>query len=199
MVINWDTLVSSGLGALIGSVLTLIATYLAHLLDRTKVKENEEKLVFGFLQGIHDEIETLWENYNGKVGVHVESLQQGQPFQYYWAVTQEYFTIYTENAHLIGCIDDHDLRKRIVSTYAKAKGLIDSYRMNNELVHKHEQSELIYEETKEEAHAKQAQAGIQILVSYASALKQSHSEVKADVTALLRALRKKGVLSNGSM
>ncbi len=197
MTINWDILISTGLGALIGSVLTLIATYVAHKLDRNAVKENERKLVFGFLQGVHDEIETLWDNYQEKVGARVESLQQGQPFQYYWAVTQEYFTIYTENAHLIGMVDEHDLRKQIVSTYARAKGLIDSYRLNNELVHKYEQAALIYAETEEEAHAQQANAIMQGLVTYAVSLKQSHSEVKSDVNILLRSLRKKGVLANG--
>jgi hypothetical protein len=198
MTINWETLISSGLGALIGSALTLLATYFSHQLDRDKAKEDEAQLIFGFLQGIHDEIETLWDNYNENVGAHVESLQQGQPFQYYWAVTQEYFTIYTENAHLIGRVDDHDLRKQIVSAYARSKGLIDSYRLNNELVHKYEQAASIYAETQAETHGQQANARMQSMIMYAASLKESHTKVKADVTALLRALRKKGVLANGS-
>ncbi len=74
---EWNVLIQTLIGSLIGSALTLVATYYAHRLERKKDKEDENKLIFGFLQGIHDEVETLWDNYNEKVGTHVESLQDG--------------------------------------------------------------------------------------------------------------------------
>ncbi|MDX8385485.1 MAG: hypothetical protein R8M11_03095 [Gallionella sp.] len=191
MLLDWGTLIS----VLIGGSITLIATLFAHLLVRCKAKDDEKELIFGFLQGIHDELETLWDSYNDKVGAHLESLQQDQPFLFIWPVAQEYFTVYTANAYLIGRVDDHDLRKQIVTTYARAKGLIDSYKLNNELVHEYQQAGLIYAETQNPIHAEQVNALLQKLEMYASSLKLIHSEVKSDVTALLRTLRKKGVLA----
>lgn len=198
MAINGDVLISTGIGAFVGSALTLVATLVAHKLERDKNKEDEDELIFGFLQGIHDEIETLWDNYNEKVGAHVESLQAGQPFANYWAAFQEYFTIYSGNAHLVGRIDDHDLRKQIVSAYARAKGLLDAFRLNNELVHKYEQAALLYQETNNPVHESQTGAHLQALIAYSVSLKQSHMEVKAEVQALLRALRKEGVLKKNN-
>ena len=192
---DWNVVLSTGVGALIGSALTLIATVVAHNLERKKQKQEENRLIFGFLQSVHDEIETLWDTYIEKVGSHVEALQPGQPFEYYWPITQEYFTVYNNNAFLIGRIKDHDLRKLIVSTYSKARGLIDSYRLNNELVHKYEQAVLLHQETNQAVHASHVNARLQALVTYATSLKQSHMEVKSQVQELLRELRKKGVLS----
>jgi hypothetical protein len=198
MTIDWNTLVSTGIGALIGSILTLIATLLAHWLERQKNTDDEEKLIFGYLQGIHDELETLWNNYNEKVGAHVESLQPGQPFLLYWAAFQDYFVIYTQNAHLIGRVENHDLRKQIVSAYSRAKGLMDTYRLNNEILHKYEQAILLHQETNDPVHKSQAEAYLQSLTQYSVSLKQSHMEVKIEVQALLRALLKQGVLSSKS-
>ena len=83
-------------------------------------------MLLGILQAIHDEIETLWDNYMDGIGHHTEALADGQPLNIYYPVTQEYFTVYNTNAFFIGRIRDHDLRKLIVSTYSKARGLIDS-------------------------------------------------------------------------
>ena len=198
MIINWETLISTGIGALLGSILTLVATFIAHKLDQHRANSNEDKLIHGFLQGIHDEIETLWEDYNEKIGMRLESLTPNQSFNYYWLAYQDYFTIYTSNAHLIGKVDDHDLRKQIVSTYSKAKGLLDSYRMNNEMLHKFEQAAFLHQESGDANHDQQARALLQNLTLYAESLKQSHIAVKADVSSLLRILRKKGVLAVAS-
>lgn len=189
------TLTSTALGAFIGSVLTLVATFVAHHLT-SKVKDKKEKaLLHGLLQGIHDEIETLWEAYLDSVGNRVETLGENQPLNFYWPVTQEYFTIYNNNAVLIGRIQDHDLRKEIVATYTKARGLIDSFRLNNELVNKYEYAYWLYQETNNEIHRVSVEAHQRSLVEYAKQLKKGHEEIKGKVSGLLRALRKQGVLS----
>ncbi len=77
-----------------------------------------------------------------------------------------------------------------MSTYAKAKGLIDSYRLNNEFVHKYEQAYLLYQETNNKVHDEQAQVRKQSLILYSKLLKQAHMEVKIEVQILLRSLRK---------
>lgn len=196
--INLDSLISTGIGAFIGSVLTLAATFIAHHLDRKKTEENQERLIFGFLQGVHDEIETLWGLYNHRVGSMVESLQNEQALEVYWPISQDYFTVYVQNAHLIGQIKENDLRKQIVLTYTQAKGLVDSHRMNNELLHRYEQLILLYQETNEQVHLEQANAIHHSLVRYASSLKESRAILKENIESLLRAFHKLGVLNENA-
>lgn len=195
MQIDWNALWSSGLGALIGSTIALIATFISHRLQRSQQDENEQRMLHGILQAIHDEIETLWDNYVDGVGHQLEALADSQPLNLYWPVTQEYFTVYNTNAFFIGRIQDHDLRKLIVSTYSKARGLIDSYRLNNDLVQKHEHAYWIYQETQNQIHKANAASRYAALTNYAKFLKKGHAEVKTQVQLLLRELRKKGVLN----
>ncbi|HLA75641.1 MAG TPA: hypothetical protein VJM76_06990 [Gammaproteobacteria bacterium] len=195
---NWnaDALLSSGIGAFIGSALTLAGAYIVHSLEKAESAREEVEHLFGLLQAIHDEIETLWESYLGSVGAHAEALRDNTPLLLFWPITQDYFTIYNTNASFIGKIKDHDLRKQIVATYAKARGLIDSYRMNNDLVQKWEYAHLLYQESQNQIHQTNAQARHQSLIQYASEIKKRHDELKLMVSELLRRLRKEGVLSS---
>ena len=196
---NADALISSAVGALIGSALTLAGAYLAHWLERSEAERKDADHLLGLLQGIHDEIESLWELYISSIGAHAEALQANAPLMFYWPITQDYFTIYNSNSFFIGKIKDHDLRKQIVATYAKARGLIDSYRMNNDLLQKLEYAAVLAQESQSPIHQAHAKARQQSLVQYSSQLTTRHHELKAMVAELLRRLRKEGVLApNGT-
>jgi hypothetical protein len=188
---------SAFISALIGGGCTLIGVLLAYKMSEKKRRNEQSDLIKGVLQGIHDEIETLWEIYSDRVGHIIESLQEGQGFEGYWVVTQDYFTVYTSNSHLIGQIPDVDLRKEIIATYSIAKSLIDSFRMNNELVLQFEQAVLLANETQNEKHQQVATLRRQQIVVYANSLKRIHGDLKVKVTSLLRELRKQGVLDEG--
>ena len=73
--------------------------------------------------------------------------------------------------------------------------MIDSFRLNNDLVNKFEHSNKIFQETQLEIHKNHAIAHYQALIEYAKTLKQSHIVLKQEVSSLLRELRKQGVLS----
>ncbi len=182
---------NSFISALIGGSLAVLASYLSHKWNRDKEKENEVKLIANLVRSIHDEIDTLWNQYNNKIGSQIELLEPNQPFNFYWAISQDYFTIYTRNAHLISKIDDGTLRRQIVSTYSRSRGLIDSYQLNNNLVHKYEQAYLLFQQTNNPIHKHQADSKLQILTSYADSLKQTHFEVKESVELLLSTINKK--------
>jgi hypothetical protein len=160
-------------------------------------KYEQADIIQGVLQGLHDEIETLWEIYSERVGHHIETLQEGQGFECYWVVMQDYFTVYTSNSHLIGQITDVDLRKEIVATYITAKSLVDTFKMNNELVNQLEHATLLANETQNEKHQQEVVLRHQQVASYASNLKQIHTDLKTRVSSLLRNLRKQGVLNEG--
>jgi len=193
MEINWDSLWSSGLGALVGSAIALGATYLAHGLQAKQRSADNSELLQGVLQAIHDEVETLWATYQENMGLRLEALDDGQPLHGFWPVTHDYFPIYTSNSHLIGRIKDHELRKLIVSTYTLARGLIDSFRLNNDFVQKYELAYWVYQETQSLPHKTCADSSHAVLVQYAVGLKGLHEKVKIQISELLISLKKNGV------
>lgn len=193
---NFDTFFASVLGALIGGSLALAGAYLSHWLEVKRQNQKEAEHLIGLLQGFHDEVETIWESYHGSAGAQIEALPEGHPFLMYWPITQDYFTIYNTNAFFIGRIKDHDLRKAIIATYTKARGLIDSFRMNNDIVQKYEYAHLLFQETKNPVHQSNVNNYLQSLSRYAANLKRLHGELKVLSSDLLRRLRKQGVLNS---
>ena len=189
-ILNWDSLYSAAIGAFVGSTLTLLATYLSHRWQVKAQEKREEQAINSLLQAIHDEIETLWGLYMQGIGHQLEALEKNMPFDVFYPVTQDYFTVYTSNADLIGRIKDHDLRRQIVTTYSMARGLVDSYRLNNNLVQKHEHVYWMLKKTDDHFHEQMAFGHYQALVEYAEVLKKVHGKVKKQVAELLRTLQK---------
>src|SRR5699024_5009197 len=103
--------------------------------------------------------------------------------------------VYDANSALVSRIPDNDLRKQIIKTYTLAKGMIDSYRMNNELLSRYEYANRVYSETQQDVNRAEAVGCYQSLVEYAKSIKNDHRAAKSEANSLLRALRKRGVLS----
>lgn len=182
-----EQLISNLLSALVGG---FIAGYFSlravqKSIDREKEKmhEDDRKMEFGLLQAIHDEIDIVWESYATSTAPQLESLGDGKPFLFTYPIGQDYFPVYKGNTAVISRIKDNDLRRQIVSVYTQASGLIDSFRMNNELVRRFETDKA------------NAAVHFQGCVVYAKSLKAAHLRLKGDVTKLLRELNKKGVIS----
>jgi len=186
---------SAILGGIITGIFSLWAVNKSHKKEISRLKSQENSLIQSLLQSIHDEIETLWDTYQQGMGVYLESFQENTPLLRVYPITQDYFSVYHGNTFLIGKIKDNDLRKHIIVTYTQAKGLIDSYRMNNEMVQKYEQLDFLYRQTNNSIFLQQLNAQYSILGEYAKGIKDQHNKVKNSVAALLRMLRKRGVLS----
>jgi hypothetical protein len=184
-----------GLGALIGSIIALVATYLTHRLQVNDQLQKERETIKGVLQAIHDEVETLWESYMEEAGARLETLGDGEALDIYYPITQDYFTAYRMNAIFIGRIPNADIRKQIVLTYSKARALIDGFRLNNDFFYKHEFAYWLAEESSSPIHRTRADGTYRTLINYAVKLKKAHSDIKHHVQTLLRDLRKEGVLS----
>jgi len=194
---GWTSFWAAIIGGLITGISSVIAVLIAHKKDLKKLKIQEKRLTQSLLQSIHDEIEALWEAYQEGVGTHLEALSEGKPFLYYYPISQDYFTVYTTNSIFIGKIEDNDLRKLIITTYTQARGLIDSYRMNNYMLEKYEQWESLYKQTNNPVYCEYYKAYYEGLIKYAKNLKSQHNKVKKNVNSLLRKLRKRGVLAEG--
>ena len=192
-------LMSSFIGAILGAFVagyfSLKATQAAHENQKKLTEEHDKKLLTGLLQAIHDEIETVFERYQEAMGARLESLRDGEALTNYYPLVSDFFTIYNSNGFLIGKIPSNDLRKQVIKTYTLSKGIVDSYRMNNDLVAKYEYALKIFEETKSDVHERQVDGQYSMLAEYSKSLKELHKILKLEVSALLRELRKAGVLN----
>lgn len=199
MSFDWSSFGSAITGAIVGGLIAgyfaLEATKRSFANLRSQAEENEAKLIKGLLQAIHDEIETVYDRYQETMGSRIESLADGGALHFYYPLVSDFFSVYNGNTFLIGRIPNNDLRKQIIRTYTLSKGMVDSFRLNNDLVQKFEHANKVYEETQQEVHKQQAVAHYESLIEYAKTLKQSHKVLKQEISNLLRVLRKHGVLS----
>lgn len=202
---DWNTVITSNatiasiVGAIIGGAMTgfftIKATSNSQKHQREQTQRNEEILIKGLLQSIHDEIETVFERYQETMGAKLESLNDNEAIIYFYPLVSDFFSVYNGNTFLIGRISDNDLRKQIIKTYTYGKAIIDSFRMNNDLLSKFEFAHKLSEETQNEVHKQQALAHYKSLVEYAKTLKETHKTLESEVNTLLRQLRKNGVLN----
>lgn len=183
------------IGSIVGGLFTLKAANLSFKEQRNQAEENEKKIIQSLLQAIHDELETIYDRYQETMGSRLEVLSENEGLAFYYPLVSDYFSVYNGNTFLIGRIVDNDLRKQIIKTYTLLKGLVDSFRLNNDLVQKFEHSHKIFDETQQEVHKQHAQAHYDSLVRYAKTLKLSHQSLKQEIGNSLRTLRKHGVLS----
>jgi len=194
--------VSAIFGAIIGAGIagyfTIKATQKSFDNQKLHADENEEKLIKGVLQAIHDEMETVFDRYQETMGSKVEALEKGGALAFYYPLVSDFFSVYTGNSFLIGRIPDNDLRKQIIKTYTLAKGTIDTFRLNNDLVSKLEFSEKLFAESNLDVHKQQSIAHYNSLVAYADSIKEGHKDLKQEVSSLLRMLRKNGVLNENN-
>lgn len=199
MSIDWTSFGSAIVGAIVGGFVggffSLKATKESFRQQKLQALDNEKLLVKGVLQAIHDELESIYERYQETMGARLESLSDNAPLNYYYPLVSDFFTVYNGNTFFIGRIPDHDLRKRIIQTYTLAKGLVDSFRLNNDLVSKWDQASMLHQETKSEVHHQHMLVINASLIEYAKSLKKGHARLKTEVAVLLRELRKNGVLS----
>ncbi|WP_440874305.1 hypothetical protein [Thalassotalea sp. PLHSN55] len=196
---DWSSFGSAISGAVIGGFIAgffaLKSTQKSFDNQKTQSDESEKKLIKGVLQAIHDELETIFERYQESMGSKIENLNDQEALAFYYPLVSDFFTVYNGNSFLIGRIPDNDLRKKIIKTYTIAKGMVDSFRLNNDLVSKWEFSEKLFAESQLEVHKQQAIAHHSALVDYAKSIKDGHASFKVEVNGLLRELRKNGVLN----
>jgi hypothetical protein len=140
--------------------------------------------VHGVLLGIRAEIVTLWEIYSGEFGSILEELKDGEAFLYHYPLHQNYFSVYESNAPFFGQIPDDQLRKAIVTTYLKGRGLIDSHLYNNQLIEKYGELQRLREETGSARYNLQIDAALENLNGYAKFLKDSYFEMRTLVAGL---------------
>ncbi len=197
--LDLNSLCSGLIGAVVGGLIACLSAWFAvertGKQARTLQAENDAKLLRGLLQVLHDELESVQERYQETMGKEVEALQDGQPLLFVFPVMNDFFAVYNGNASQIGRIGNNDLRKSLVQTYVLAKGLVDSFRLNNEYLSKYEYWSTVEGANKLSSNQPNAEVYRQRLINYAGSIKRSHEKTKTSINDLLRRLHKQGVLN----
>lgn len=178
--------VAAMIGAMVGGIFTLRATDKAIREEREKEIRREEKEVQNLLDAIGVELGTLWGFHMRRVGAMVENLPEGAALEFYYPLTQDYFTVYNTNATKIGQVKDAVLREAIVVTYNKCKKVVDGFKYNNELYVDYRNSRIMPPASPK--HDEFVAAKWQALVDYGQMAKADHFELKGYMERLLALL-----------
>ena len=173
-------------GAMVGGIFTLKATDKAIREGREKELRAEEKEVQNLLDSLGVELGALWNFHMKRVGGMVENLPTGAALEFYYPLTQDYFTVYNSNASKIGAVKDPVLREAIVVCYNKCKKVVDGFKYNNELYRDYRNLQVMPPSSA--LHGDYVKAKHDELIAYGQIAKEDHFELKGYVERLLSLL-----------
>jgi len=141
------------IGALIGGGATILGTALQGKHDRSlatqqsqqdglNAEKSERQSFIKTIHAIKSELEIVQQRYMATMGAVVTSFREGQaPPKHVFPVSMDYFPIYKNSVDAIGAIQDDVVRESLIRTYTLACGIIDSFRLNNSLIERYEDSD----------------------------------------------------------
>ncbi|MEI7695463.1 MAG: hypothetical protein WCI64_07450 [Chlorobium sp.] len=178
------------IGGLITGIFSICAVILTNKHNMEVLETKEAKVLRGLLQALHTEIDCVFEHYKKTAGEYLKNTPNKGKIIFYYPVLSDYFTVYNENASMIGRIENDELRKLLVETYVKAKSLIDSFKMNNEHLSKYEQLNEQAIKTNCPVDHEKVVLQNEYLNSYGDQIRNSHAEMTKCVDKLLQLLDK---------
>lgn len=182
-------------GGLIGGVFTFIAVKMTINHERAKLQQQTGDEIKAICSAIETEMHCLMERYKKTIGADLIKCKDGEAFNLYYPVEQEYFAVFHANTAWIGKIKSAETREAVVVAYIAMKGLIDSYKHNNQMLMQYEgylQQAVTLPQvggTQQKFYNELQQAYQRQLVEYAPTLKESHLETLEKVNVALKDLR----------
>lgn len=186
--LDWNNLLAGFLGSIVGGGSSFGAIWIQARIGRRNQRDQEHEIVQNYLLALRAEIETLWKRYEETAGQLIVALPLNQPLIGFWPVGHDYFSVYQGNSFLLGRVKDDELRLLIVKTYTIARGIIDSFRLNNEMNQKLENLIVLAAQTANPAFTQQAAAQRNAIAHYAGQLKSRHYELRDHVERLLKSI-----------
>lgn len=156
-------------------------------------RREQDSELRNYLAGIKDEMEVLWSLYMEQVGTEIEESEVGKPILVWWPTPEEPFVVYRSGIDKIGRLNDDSLRKKIISTYALANGLLLTFKAHNGLVDSSVELVRKANEQPTEANIAAQDEAVEEWVKYGEQLKKQHERTKAliaETRDLIRAFLK---------
>ncbi|EKZ2441578.1 hypothetical protein ACU63X_01740 [Klebsiella aerogenes] len=177
-------LASGLLGALVGGLFTLLGTLIEGRRQKRALEEEARSKQRSVLIGIRTEIITLIDLYKSRMSDSIDNYDGSEPFSNIFPLSQNYFSFYDTNSLSLASINEEAL-KSIVMFYGSAKGLVDTYKMNNDVVDELSKLQTIFHETNMDIHKFNWEQTYHIAIDYGKSLKDIHNEVMSRVQVCL--------------
>jgi hypothetical protein len=191
--IDWEVVIPGLIAGLITGACMWVALLMQHKHERQMQCQKEEAEVNAFVHAVMAEVETLWDSYYEGAGKRLEALERGKAFMYFYPISQDYFTVYNGNAFIVGKIGHARLRRAIVEAYTKARGLIDGFRLNNDMVQKWNHLDLMRQDSQNPTLIHMMWMQEQSLVHHAVKLREIHRQTKESLEHLLLIAKTKSI------
>ncbi|MFM0603656.1 hypothetical protein PQR05_03890 [Paraburkholderia sediminicola] len=134
-----------------------------------------------FVQSVRQELTTIWEGYCVGIRPTLLAVGEGDFFGALVPVQTEAFTVYNNASPRVGKVPDEELRRLIVTTYARAKGHIYSLQMNNSLLSDFTNFAVMHQGPNHDAVVGHKHG---MLVSYAVQLRERDAELERHILML---------------
>ena len=160
-------------------------------IEREQKKEKED--LEGLLLSIKDEVSVNMEMAHQTIGIALENTEPGTAFYFTFPVQEDPFYIYNSITNRLHLIKDEKLRFQIIKTYGVAKGVVQTFRFNNELVAKIELARRMQLSNGAFRDAMGAQLVEAQIREYGDKVRGQYAQVKIEVENLLSILRERGL------
>ncbi|QAU33117.1 hypothetical protein [Janthinobacterium sp. 17J80-10] len=178
----------------LGSIAAIgIAIWVSHHQHEKQVERDcmrDEADELSMLHSLRDEITSLWDIFELRVGQQLANDPDGTAFLSEWPIQESPFAVYDACVDRIGKIKNHVIRQKIIVTYAYASGLISSFKGNNQMIQKFDAVQALADQTNSMNDIARSAHLLQQLQAYADAIRESRIEVEKMVADLLSHLPK---------
>lgn len=160
------------------SVIAILAAvgvaYWQNEAQRRRNDESEQSELRGLLRSLCAELTVSLQQLEHRIGPDIRGKELGQPFLFTFPLTENPFHIYDALIPKIGTIKDIALQHAIIRTYAIAKGLVASFRFNNEMLATYEGTlARVRARNEDQCHA---DAEFAVLAQYGDALQTTYND-----------------------
>lgn len=126
------------IGGIVGGWMTrsasIKATKEAFELNRALQERARKENLRRVLLGIRTELTVAFENYTGAYGAAIDAHAPGTAFKYVYPIDDSGFVFYQTNNAALGDLEDDDLRELIIKCYLQSQVILNTHRINNELL-----------------------------------------------------------------
>lgn len=127
---DWSALLSN----LIGASAALAGVILAAHFSKKHAQAARRVIVVGGVKALWAEMTVNFARYEEVLAETVRTLEHDHFLTVNWPIHSDYFSVYAANAGLLGELDDDELAADIIEAVTAAKGLVDSLRLNLQMV-----------------------------------------------------------------
>lgn len=191
----WSGAGGAVLGGLIGAGGSFLGVCFVYWMQSLTEGRRRKLRQASLLHSLYDEMTTTWNIYKIGIGATVEEIQTGKPFAFFYPVSQEGVFMVFNNTD-VAEIDDKELRRGIITTYVYARGLIETFRMNNALIDAWQQAVNQANSSNPQGPdnlRKLAEARANDLASYSSSILKYHHLVEDELKKVLARFRQLGI------